>query len=392
MKSNEHVMRFAPFVFFSLIGFCCLGQSLASLNLNYWYDPNAELEFIISPVKLGSEVKVYYQIITNRKENPVATYSIAWENRASLADKTGTQVVSKDSVLSMSASSRIGYLSFLATSKLWYITAKVTNLTTQEVFHFYKPIDPQWPVNNLIAVDGGPWLKDYVASGTRVSIDMPSNKNTYVFQYKTNFATALPPFAESGRTDPFLAADSVFLLNDSFIPKTAGLYLLQDDTTSIHGVSILVAERNYPKYGQVSSLAGPLVYICTDEEFSQLAAAKSDKAAFDKVILEITRDKERAKNLMRSYFSRVEMANRYFTEYKPGWKTDRGMIYIIYGKPDELSRTATDEVWFYRNQRTKFVFNKSGSVFCPENYKLQRDNNYTQEWFSFVDLWRKSRF
>ena len=36
------------------------------------------------------------------------------------------------------------------------------------------------------------------------------------------------------------------------------------------------------------------------------------------------------------YFRRVMYANERFGGRIPGWKTDRGRIYIVYGPPDEI--------------------------------------------------------
>jgi GWxTD domain-containing protein len=67
------------------------------------------------------------------------------------------------------------------------------------------------------------------------------------------------------------------------------------------------------------------------------------------------------------YFERIAYANEHYASGIPGWKTDRGRIYIMYGKPDELETHPTGgnydrpsyegggstttypfEVWFYR--------------------------------------------
>ena len=45
-----------------------------------------------------------------------------------------------------------------------------------------------------------------------------------------------------------------------------------------------------------------------------------------------------------------------------GWQTDRGRVYIIYGKPDDIQRddtsygTGSYVVWYYNNLNKKFVF------------------------------------
>jgi GWxTD domain-containing protein len=268
--------------------------------------------------------------------------------------------------------------------------AKVVNTTTQNTFHFFSPIDDLWPPNQLVSTAKGIVSGNFVSVGA--SVKFSSDKKLYAYRYREKFNAALPPFAESKPADPFLIADSSFSFSKEFTPDKTGLYLIQEDTTAARGVAFLATEPSYPKYTRVALLASPLVYITTDDEYERLSAHNIEKPAFDRVILEITSDKDRARNLMRSYFQRVELANRYFTEYKEGWKTDRGMIYVIYGPPDEVSRTATNEIWYYQGRKTKFEFQKSGSIFSPENYRLERDNKFMPEWFSMVDLWRKSRF
>jgi GWxTD domain-containing protein len=68
------------------------------------------------------------------------------------------------------------------------------------------------------------------------------------------------------------------------------------------------------------------------------------------------------------YYERIAYANEHYASGVPGWKTDRGRIYIKYGKPDEIeshpaggqyerpyyegggsTSTYPFETWFYRN-------------------------------------------
>ena len=385
-------MRFFLFFVLTIINLASNGQALTGLNLNYWYDPNHEMEFALAPVKMGDRMMLYYQLNSNRKENSIDLYSISWELRNSLGDRSGQELIGNNAVLNKSENQLQGVLIAALPTSLSYAIAKIINTESQETFYFYKPLDPIWPVNISIAIEDKPWFQNYLPQGKKVVINTKDDKPVYCFYYNEIFAPALPPFAEPVRSDPFLKADSIFTLQHSFTPTRNGLYLMQEDTTSAQGLSFLALDGGFPKYNSIAALAEPLIYISTDEEYQQLKAAKNDKAMFDRVILDITRDKDRARNFMRSYFQRVEAANRYFSDYKEGWKTDRGMIYIIYGIPDEVSRTTTNEIWFYKEYKAKFIFNKSGSVFCPEIYKLQRDNQHMARWFALVDLWRKSRF
>lgn len=70
---------------------------------------------------------------------------------------------------------------------------------------------------------------------------------------------------------------------------------------------------------------------------------------------------------MRAFYARIEDANRRFREGGaseiPGWRTDRGRVFIRYGEPDETMQrpqagnTDPYEVWKYtRGRALKFVF------------------------------------
>jgi GWxTD domain-containing protein len=66
---------------------------------------------------------------------------------------------------------------------------------------------------------------------------------------------------------------------------------------------------------------------------------------------------------MTEYYRRIDYAAKEFRGLGKdnGIKTDRGMIYIRFGKPDEVERTSNNqgqvvETWTYKNPERKFVF------------------------------------
>ncbi|HCW08967.1 MAG TPA: hypothetical protein DGG95_16550, partial [Cytophagales bacterium] len=177
-----------------------------------------------------------------------------------------------------------------------------------------------------------------------------------------------------------------------FTPKKEGLYLFQEDTSAARGFSYRVVKETFPKFTKIADLIPPLILVTTPDEFKDLTNSQGEKAKFDKVILNICGDKDRAKNFMKNFFRNIELANIYFSSYKEGWKTDRGMLYLIFGMPDEVSKNSGNEIWSYHNLNMKITFVKSGSVYDPENYVMLRDKKFTDPWFSTVDLWRKGRF
>ena len=63
------------------------------------------------------------------------------------------------------------------------------------------------------------------------------------------------------------------------------------------------------------------------------------------------------------YYKRMDDADELFiSEGKPGWMTDRGRIYVIYGPPDEVERHPYEldsvpyEIWYYYRTAMKFIF------------------------------------
>ncbi len=66
--------------------------------------------------------------------------------------------------------------------------------------------------------------------------------------------------------------------------------------------------------------------------------------------------------LMNEYYKRVAYSNMHFESFLDGWETDRGMIYIIFGPPDEIDRYLLQqrqepyETWQYYRIQESFTF------------------------------------
>ena len=67
--------------------------------------------------------------------------------------------------------------------------------------------------------------------------------------------------------------------------------------------------------------------------------------------------------LMIEYYRRIDYANRYFSAgVREGWDSDRGMVYVVAGTPDNIERHPFDpnskpyEVWFYYTYNLRLVF------------------------------------
>lgn len=75
----------------------------------------------------------------------------------------------------------------------------------------------------------------------------------------------------------------------------------------------------------------------------------------------------------REHYRRIAFANENFRfADTAGWFTDRGRIYITYGKPDDVRKNETEEIWIYKSlpglgDNVKFEFFKVGN---KEDFRL----------------------
>jgi GWxTD domain-containing protein len=170
---------------------------------------------------------------------------------------------------------------------------------------------------------------------------------------------------------------------------------LQLNTTVDAGLTLTNFGQSYPKVQEPEQLIESLAYLATSAEYSALKKATNQKLAVDNFWLERTGDIEKARELIRVYYNRVFFANYYFTSFKPGWKTDRGMIFIIYGPPESVKVDLFQEKWiYYKNNFTTtvtFTFDHTPTSHSLDNYTLQRSDSYDAFWRSAVDTWRKGK-
>ena len=139
----------------------------------------------------------------------------------------------------------------------------------------------------------------------------------------------------------------------------------------------------------------PLRFITSKKEYNSLKESDNTKEALDEFWLDNTVNAERAKELIKHYYSRVEGANRYFSSYTAGWQTDRGMIYLIFGPPNIIYRSSGAESWIYGEENNfmslNFNFVKVKNPFSENDYMLNRSPVYKSNWYRAVDSWRQGR-
>jgi GWxTD domain-containing protein len=125
-----------------------------------------------------------------------------------------------------------------------------------------------------------------------------------------------------------------------------------------------------------------LSLIATNEELSDLRNAAYDDRPRAWVEFWKKRDPTPGTDVneaLEEHLRRVRYVNAEFGSVDPGWKTDRGRVYIQYGQPDQVD-TATDPymqgeylIWRYYENNLVFVFYDR---FGLGDYRLIRTNTF----------------
>lgn len=158
---------------------------------------------------------------------------------------------------------------------------------------------------------------------------------------------------------------------------------------------------SFPRITALPDMIAALTYIARENEMERMRSAESPdemKRLFDVFWAERVPNREAAASLLKSYYERVEEANLLFSTQKEGWKTDRGMIYILFGAPAYVEDGITRLDWYYflpgalLNRRLPpFIFRRAmahGQSGLYENFVLQRSEVYEEVWRRKVEDWR----
>ena len=228
-----------------------------------------------------------------------------------------------------------------------------------------------------------------------------NNDKLYATKNKTVFPLSPPPFTKSAQpsfTDNISFTEELNFKSQNIIfydLPNEGFVFFQLDTLNDLGFTLFNFHNDYPLLKSAEQLIPPLRYLTTKDEFDLLVSSINPKVAVDKYWLSNATSKERARTLIRVFYSRVEFANKLFSCHLEGWKTDRGMISIIFGTPSYTSLVRNSEVWIYGDENNihslKFVFDQKPNPFSSNDYVLSRNYSYKNPWYRAVESWRNGK-
>lgn len=225
----------------------------------------------------------------------------------------------------------------------------------------------------------------------------PTITKLYVTYYKNTSEAARPPYALTVATLP-VQGDSSWVIDitlSHLVLLDEGYYRFSTAPMSDEGLLVCRFKEDYPKVTTPLALLEPLRYITTKKEYTTLATSNHMKVAIDSFWIATGGSQERARELIGAYYGRVEIVNTHFSTYKEGWKTDRGMVYIIYGEPQNVYRSPERETWVYGTDNSgntlNFVFNRNTTSGFPNDFELERNQVYNVSWITAVDYWKQGQ-
>lgn len=233
----------------------------------------------------------------------------------------------------------------------------------------------------------------------KIRYDRQPVSKLFVKHYKKDFPLPLPPFSTKKITAEFLKPDSVWSIaySDSTVMKLTerGMYFIQADTSKADGLTLFHFGAYYPEVKEAEELIKPIRFLTTKKKYEELNTYENAKIALDDFWLATTGNVARSKELIRIYYNRIQLANKFFLSYTEGWKTDRGMIYTVFGSPGIIYKSENTEKWIYGDRTNQpsmnFIFEKTENPFSDNDYILSRNDIYKMSWFQAVDVWRNGR-
>ncbi len=177
--------------------------------------------------------------------------------------------------------------------------------------------------------------------------------------------------------------------------RREGMYHIQVDPDRDEGLALLNFGGSFPEVKTPQELMEPLFYLTTLAEYRDLRKENNRKLAVDNFWLKTGNNMEKSRELLRIYYNRVVYSNLYFTSNKEGWKTDQGMIFILFGPPNRIQMTGTGESWYYfakrKSKAVEFRFRRQHDAFSIQNLVWSKTTEAQMHWNEAVRSWKKGK-
>jgi GWxTD domain-containing protein len=395
--------------FFTLLTFCTYGQkSLSETDQSLRYSLYSRLGLKILPIKISENRYKLQFIVEKIEENPdFNAYSFSYALLNSYEKKITPEVTNLLTSVDLKADTERHWffekeveIPASQSPAIAYLAALDTRQGDEYVFHIdlKSKFVENTPDFGAYFANEVPFDQNYVNVNESLLFKTTGGPSIQSFFYPREFDVPFPPMetrpADVPKEIP-VVNEGDFLAN---IPKKfsqEGYFFFQSDTSSVTGLLLKSTHEAFPKVKDWDEMIQMVTYISTRKEHETLLLAQDKKRALDQYWINLTRNPEVAQDLIRNYFRMVEFANILFTDFKEGWKTDRGMVFIVMGPPQEVNFFEDREVWTYAgmdaSSKIKFTFVRAKTILTPHFYTLNRSRAYQPIWFKNISQWRSGR-
>ncbi|TDQ18459.1 GWxTD domain-containing protein [Algoriphagus boseongensis] len=407
--NHKSPLRIIILSFFSLLSISTFGQkSLSETDQALRYSLYSRLGLKIIPVKVSDSQYKLQLVVEKIEEKPeFNAYSFSFAVLNSYDEQITSDKINLLTSADLKADTERHWyfektvdIPSSQTTAIAYLSALDTRQGDEYVYHIDLKSKFVEEVPNFGAYFANEVAFDQTFINTNESLLFKSSGGPSIqsFFYPMVFDVPFPPM----ETRPADVPKELSVVNEgdflSNLPKKfekEGYYFFQTDTTAASGLLLKSSHEAFPKVKDWDEMVQMVTYISTRKEHETLLLAEDKKRALDQYWINLTRSPELAQQLIRNYFKMVEFANILFTDFKEGWKTDRGMVYIVMGPPQEVNFFEDREVWSYAgmdaSSKIKFTFVRAKTILTPHFYTLNRSRAYQPIWFKNISQWRSGR-
>jgi len=173
------------------------------------------------------------------------------------------------------------------------------------------------------------------------------------------------------RTQVIWQLDTLSIVAEQYLLVLEATGISKADSSKSFHASVsricVVRMKNMPTgITDIDKATDELLYIAKGNEIDYIREATTPEEKQKRFLEFWTKHnpnpKDSSNELMDEYYGRVEYAKKNFQSFLEGWRTDRGMVYIRFGPPQNVERHPFDsdnkpyEIWYYYNQNREFIF------------------------------------
>ena len=210
--------------------------------------------------------------------------------------------------------------------------------------------------------------------------------------YREKKYVAIPPYLSSPVNSANIP-DSVFsyTFGEKLHLAEPGLYAFGSTAKNEKFGIVASGNTSYPTITKLVDMLEPMELLCTEREYAVIDTSDALKRSIDAFWLGLSKSEKGAKEQIRVFYSRVALANMLFPSSVEGWKTDRGMIYIMLGPPTVVNITPNSEEWIYGSGEQGMMFTFENNSGIRNEFSLLRSNAYQSLWQQVSATWRSGK-